>query len=467
MSKGKQFISLLMTLTIVFSMFFSMHTEAAPNSKQDTSQTTSSAGGKGSKKKVTDSPVAEEPAPAPTPTETSTETAPSAPTDPIPTPEQVTTETFSYTVKSGDTLYLIAKTYNTTVETIKTLNNLITDMIYVGQVLLIPITNVQSQEVVNTKPLILGYYTKYWSNDLTSYQSLTENYDMINSIATASLDVNADGTIAGYLPTEAVSFSNQNNITTYATIQNRFDPALTNIILSNQVLRQTVIQNMLKLVQDNQYKGINIDFENMYAADRALFNQFLSEVSQVFRAQNLPMMVSVPAKTGDFPTWAWSGTFDYNYIGQVADYVQIMTYDQHGQWGEPGPVSGLNWVENVLSFARTSSIPSNKILIGLPAYGYDWNVTLGSGHKAVTYKQIKALIAAQQPVIKFDTTSQSPYFNYVDSNGNSHVVWFENNESIIAKTNLVSKYGLAGVSVWRMGQEDRTFWESIYSVLGR
>lgn len=453
MSKGKQFISLLMTLTVVFSMFFSMHTEAAPNSKQDTSQTTSSTGGKGSKKKVTDSAIVEEPAPAPT--------------EPTPTPEPVITQTFSYTVKSGDTLYLIAKTYNTTVETIKTLNNLTTDMIYVGQVLLIPITNVQSQEVVNTKPLILGYYTKYWSNDLTSYQSLTENSDMINSIATASLDVNADGTITGYLPAEALSFSSQNNITTYATIQNRFDPALTNTILSNQILRQTVIQNMLKLVQDNQYKGINIDFENMYAADRALFNQFLSEVSQVFRDRNLPMMVSVPAKTGDFPTWAWSGTFDYNYIGQVADYVQIMTYDQHGQWGEPGPVSGLNWVENVLSFARTSSIPSNKILIGLPAYGYDWNMTLGSGHKALTYKQIIALIAAQQPIIKYDSTSQSPYFHYVDSNGNSHVVWFENHDSIVAKTNLVSKYDLAGVSVWRMGQEDRTFWESINSVLGK
>lgn len=315
------------------------------------------------------------------------------------------------------------------------------------------------------KPFILGYYTKYTATDMNSYQSLKQSSDIINSIATASLEMNSDGSISGYVPNEALSYSKQNGIVTFATIQNRFNADLTHKVLTSDALRYKLIQNMLKTVKDNGYTGLNIDFENMYASDRGLFNQFVTETVQVFHDNNLPVIVSVPAKMADNPSWAWSGTFDYNHIGKTADYMQIMTYDEHGQWGEPGSVSGLNWVERVISYARNAGVPSSKIIIGLPAYGYDWNITLNSGHKALTSKQIKNLISTYNPTIVFDAKTQSPHFDYVDANGNSHTVWYENHQSIVAKTALVNKYNLAGVSVWRMGQEDRSFWESVRSGL--
>ena len=49
-------------------------------------------------------------------------------------------DTFQYTVQPGDTLWLLSRRYGTTVEAIKRLNGLTGDMLYIGQVLRIPVS---------------------------------------------------------------------------------------------------------------------------------------------------------------------------------------------------------------------------------------------------------------------------------------------------------------------------------------
>ncbi|UTW70175.1 hypothetical protein KHA80_06000 [Anaerobacillus sp. HL2] len=111
--------------------------------------------------------------------------------------------------------------------------------------------------------------------------------------------------------------------------------------------------------------------KNMYATDRSLFNQFIEKMTIAFHGEGFPVMVSVPAKTCDCPTWAWSGTFDFEFLGKSnVDYIQVMSYDQHGLWSSPGPIAGYKWMKSVLNYA-TTYINSEKILLGLPAYGYD------------------------------------------------------------------------------------------------
>ncbi|WP_216828701.1 glycosyl hydrolase family 18 protein [Alkalihalobacterium elongatum] len=386
--------------------------------------------------------------------------------EPVPIDEQI--PTINHVVQSGDTLWILSRQYDTTVETIKALNRLTSDVLLVGQVLLVPAP--KTTEPVKDEPVIedpikkelmnLGYYTKYWHTDMNSYNSLTSFHSYLNSIAITSYDVTVKGTIEGFEASEAVVFAKENGVVPYVTIQNKFDPAMTHIILSNSTIRTTTVQNMLELVQTKGYNGLNLNFENMYASDRANFNEFVRELVTVFRAYNYPVIVSVPAKTGDFPTWAWSGTFEYRIIGELADYVQVMTYDQHGSWGTPGPVAGLNWVENVLKYA-TSEIPSEKILIGLPAYAYDWNLDQPANNRAITWRNVKNLINTTNATIQWDNQAQSPFFNYTDANGHKHTVWFENEKSIALKTELVHKYNLGGVSTWRMGQEDESFWKAV------
>jgi spore germination protein len=383
-----------------------------------------------------------------------------------PAPSKEVKEPIYHVVKSGDTLWLISLAYGVSVTEIKELNNLTSDMIFVGQVLLIIAGNEVEEEIKDEKNpaqdlMILGFYTKYWNNDLVSYQSLTAKHEFMNTIATASLDVNYDGSITGFIPHEALDFSKGHDVFTYATFQNHFDPNLTRAIFTNSPLQETVITNMVSFVKEHGYKGANLNFENMYASDRSLFNRFVAEMTDAFHKEGYPVMVSVPAKTCDCPTWAWSGTFDFEFLGKSnVDYIQVMSYDQHGSWGDPGPVAGYNWMNSVLKYA-TAHIASNKILLGLPAYGYDWNISKNTGNRALTLKQIDQLIATHNPEIKWNSLERTPYFNYVDANGDNRTVFFENFDSLSVKTGFVNSYKLAGISMWRMGQENDMFWLAV------
>ncbi len=315
---------------------------------------------------------------------------------------------------------------------------------------------------------ILGYYTVYYSTDKNSYHSLSSCGSCLNQISTLTFQMDSSGNIAGSTPTDGLSLANSKGILPFAAISNQtksgFDSSIAHSILSDAAIRQTAVTNILTLLKNNNFKGVNIDFENMLASDRAVFSQFIADLSHTLRADGYLTIVSVMAKTSDSPASSWVGTFDYHALGQAADRIQIMTYDENGPWGSPGPVAGYPWVEKVIQYA-VSQIPPHKILLGLPAYGYDWNTTTNSGNQAVTWKDIPALLSSTGATPQWNATEQSPYFTYKAQDGFSHTVWYENTDSITAKTRLVNTYHLAGVSMWRLGLEDENFWKAVQAGL--
>ena len=126
-----------------------------------------------------------------------------------------------------------------------------------------------------------------------------------------------------------------------------------------------------------------------------------------------------------------------------------MTYEWGYIYGEPMAISPLSEVEAVISYAVTR-IPSQKILMGMPNYAYDWTIPWVEGSQANTITNTRALELALDTgsTIKFDERAQAPYFNYTDSDGKQHVVWFDDARSINSRLDLVTKYNLAGVSYW-------------------
>ena len=79
----------------------------------------------------------------------------------------------------------------------------------------------------------------------------------------------------------------------------------------------------------------------------------------------------------------------------------------------------------------------------------------------IHWKNTPALIAKVGAVPQWDAASSSPYFSYTADNGTSHVVWYEDTQSIPLKSALAVTYNLAGVSVFALGFEDQTFWEAV------
>lgn len=113
-------------------------------------------------------------------------------------------------------------------------------------------------------------------------------------------------------------------------------------------------------------------------------------------------------------------------------------------------VAPLNNVRQVIEYGITQ-IPPEKILMGIPNYGYDWTLPFVQGESAAeNISNIEAVERAARygAEIQFDETAQSPFFEYTDEQGRQHVVWFENARSIEAKLRLINEYGLAGASIW-------------------
>lgn len=314
-----------------------------------------------------------------------------------------------------------------------------------------------------TSKVVLGYYVAY--DSLTSYYSLTTYHGFLNAVSATGFIVRSDGGIDAGRPDALITFAAEHGIETYACVTNNNGSWNATLAHSAIVTNRTqTVQSLVAVARGGGFTGINIDLEGLWRGgdidqDREAYSAFIAELGPALHSFNLKLVISVPAKEADDRDEDWSYPFDYAAIAPHADLVQLMTYDQHGWWGEPGPVAGLDWAERCVVFAK-GQIPPAKLLVGLPAYGYDWDLDYPAANDDISWNAIPTLLSSTGATVQFDPPSASPFITYTDSNGHRHESWFENAQSIAAKVALVNRHGLAGISMWRLGAEDLDFWNA-------
>lgn len=147
-----------------------------------------------------------------------------------------------------------------------------------------------------------------------------------------------------------------------------------NTPLLDPATRRKAVANIYQMLVNNGFDGVNIDFEGMPPSTRAGVTAFMRELSAKLRPAGLLVTMAVPAKwSADESTNSFAACFDFVALGQVVDYLVIMTYDQHGGWSGPGPVAGADWTEKVIRYA-TSVVPAghrrDHRLDGRPGGGF-------------------------------------------------------------------------------------------------
>ncbi|MBQ9518474.1 MAG: glycoside hydrolase, partial [Firmicutes bacterium] len=146
---------------------------------------------------------------------------------------------------------------------------------------------------------------------------------------------------------------------------------------------------------------------------------------------------------------------DYALLGQNSDLVMPMTYEWGYAYSEPMAVAPIDSVKRVIEYA-VSKMPPDKILLGTPFYGYDWQlpyikgVTVG---RSLSPDYALTLAREYGGVIEFDKKSASPYMKYFNGDA-EHIVWFESPESLEKKLELIDIYTLRGAGIW---STDRPF----------
>lgn len=229
-------------------------------------------------------------------------------------------------------------------------------------------------------------------------------------------------------------------------------------IINDFKLREKMINQIKEYVKEYEFEGINLDFEYMYMADKDAFSKFVIELAPQLRDMGVCLSVDVTAPDG---SENWSLCYDRNVIGEVADYVVFMGYDQYGT-NTMGTTSGYNWVENSINkFVKYDEVPTEKIILGLPFYTKLWKTKDG---KAVSSQVI--LMDNIEDQIPSNATKQwreelQQYYIEYEKNGYICKMWVEDEKSFEKKIELVEKYNLAGAGYWRKGFEDESIWNLI------
>ena len=207
------------------------------------------------------------------------------------------------------------------------------------------------------------------------------------------------------------------------------------------------------------FLGLDIDFEYIKAEDREAFVRFVERAMEKMNEQGFTVSVDLAPKTSADQSGLLYEGKDYEALGRVANSVLVMTYEWGYTYSEPMAVAPVNKIRRVLDYAVTA-IPSEKINMGIPNYGYDWALPYEKGvTKAETIGNAQAVqIAVENNAeILFDEVGQTPYFRYT-KDGIDHEVWFEDARSIKAKIELLYEYNLRGASFWQIMRLFRANW---------
>lgn len=223
--------------------------------------------------------------------------------------------------------------------------------------------------------------------------------------------------------------------------------------------RKDMINQIVSYVETYKLDGINIDFENIYLKDKDYLSRFIIELKP--RLQNVGATLSVDVTEPD-GSENWSLCFNRNVIGDVADYIVFMAYDQHGSASKvAGSTASYNWVEkNINKFIKQEEVDASKIILGVPFYTRLWKESDGKvTSKVISQKNVNKNIPSNTE-IQWSEESQQKYIEYVQDNA-TYKMWIEDEKSISQKLNLIEKYNLAGAAFWQKGFEDESIWNVI------
>lgn len=233
-----------------------------------------------------------------------------------------------------------------------------------------------------------------------------------------------------------------------------YDGANLKDFLKDDAAKKTFIASLLSTLKDPAYSftGVSIDFEGLKdAASGADYTQFLQELKS--QLGSLTLSVSVP------PIYYYKG-YDLKEIGKLADTVILMAYDfTHDDNMLPSaPLPLVN--DTVLTALQ--SIPKEKLVLGISKQANQWITQ--SGVTGTALKPAVADVEKRLAMPGVDIAWTMPYFltkaTFADQRG-SHVLYYEDSQSIAKKIWLAKFYDLQGVSLWFMGNYTAADWEQI------
>ena len=316
--------------------------------------------------------------------------------------------------------------------------------------------------------LVWDYYSEYAkAPDRTG-----ETMDGVNVVSPSffSLERGSNGEIYDNAKddgAEYIEWAHNNNYQVWAMFSNNSLKDTTSQILNDYEKRETMIENLMDLVEEYNLDGVNVDFENMNESDKDVYSRFLIELAPRLKKIGKTLSVDVTAPDG---SETWSLCFDRNTIANVADYIVFMAYDQYGtSSNKAGTTAGYNWVEaNVKKFLGQEDVDPEKIILGIPLYMRLWEEEEdGTAKPEVVNMRDMFDVLPENQVATWDEELKQYYVEY-EEDGKTYKMWVENEKSVGEKINLANQYNLAGIAFWEKDRETNDeFWTFVKEQLNK
>ena len=250
--------------------------------------------------------------------------------------------------------------------------------------------------------------------------------------------------------------------------EGHFNNYLVSVLVRNLKVQQRMIRELWAVIQEKGYRAVNVDFEYVLAEDREGFAEFVRRLRVILNLYGIAVTVALAPKTSDDQPGLLYEGIDYGALGEAANGVFLMTYEWGYTYSEPMAVAPLPMVRRVAEYAL-SRISREKIILGIPNYGYDWPLPYVRGTtkaQSISYTDAIRLAVDHGVRIFFDEVSQTPWFRYWQY-GIQHEVWFEDVRSYQAKFGLMEELGLPGAGFWQLMRLFRAGWllaDSMYKI---
>ncbi len=368
-----------------------------------------------------------------------------------------------YTVRSGDTLNTIADETGTDVFQLMRNNPQISGRaIYPGETLVIS----YDDDYQRGRSLLVNAYTYPYTDRALTVKALP----YLSMLTVFTYGFTPEGELISPDDEEVIALAYSYGVKpimllSTLTEDGSFSNELADTLLNSDYLQDILIQKVLNNMEIKGYYGLDIDFEYVPERNKEAYAAFVKRLTDTLNSNGFLSLVALAPKTSASQSGLLYEAHDYYALGRASNLALTMTYEWGYTYGPPMAVAPINNVERVLAYAVTE-IPPEKLLMGIPLYGYDWPLPYEKGvTKAVSLSPQRAVILAGEngADILYDETAQSPYFRYADD---THEVWFEDAKSIYAKLMLLERYSLAGIGYWNLERDFPQNWAVLNALFG-
>lgn len=269
------------------------------------------------------------------------------------------------------------------------------------------------------------------------------------------------GGIHSLASSDYVNYAHQHDVEVWALVSNLENPDVdTTQVLTHTSYRENLTNNLISMAIQYDLDGINVDMEALSSDAGDSYIQFIRELS--IKCEKNDIVLSVD----NYVPSSYTAFYDRAEQTLFADYIIIMGYDEHYKGSkEAGSVASIDFVKKGIS-DTLEEVPAEQTILGIPFYTRLWAETPEEGDKVKITSEVVRM-NAQQTVVNNSGVSPEwsdkygQYYLEYTADGVTYKMWMEEEKSIEQKLKAMKEADLAGSSVWKLGMENTSVWDTI------